>query len=146
MLGLSSSARNVVAAHVRSGRTCSRMRRALHGQQICAAASASTLSSDKVNSRAFAKTKRCKSTAAQQPSSGSDSLMEEVDSSTHGHLSTEDSEMISFPSVDGEGKPVLLNAQEHAVGYLSKILNARVYDAARESDLQHAKNLSAVRT
>jgi len=31
------------------------------------------------------------------------------------------------------------------VGYLSKILNARVYDAAKETELQHAKNLSAVR-
>jgi hypothetical protein len=60
-------------------------------------------------------------------------------------LSSEDAELISFPTKDGEGKPVLLNAQEHAVGYLSKILNARVYDAARETELQHAKNLSAVR-
>ena len=54
------------------------------------------------------------------------------------------SEMISFPTVDGEGQPVLLNAQEHAVGYLSKILNARVYDVARETRLQEAKNLSNV--
>jgi len=38
-----------------------------------------------------------------------------------------------------------LNAREHAVGYLSKILNARVYDAAVETELQEAKNLSAVR-
>jgi len=45
-----------------------------------------------------------------------------------------------------ETTPVLLNAREHAVGYLSKILNARVYDAAIETELQHAKNLSAVRT
>ena len=59
-------------------------------------------------------------------------------------LSTEDSEVITFPTKDGEGKPVLLNAKEHAVGYLSKILNARVYDAARETELQLAKNLSAV--
>lgn len=44
-----------------------------------------------------------------------------------------------------ETKPVLLNAKEHAIGYLSKILNARVYEAAIETDLQHAKNLSAVR-
>ena len=41
--------------------------------------------------------------------------------------------------------PVLLNAREHAVGYLSKILNAHVYDAAIETELQEAKNLSAVR-
>jgi threonine dehydratase len=63
------------------------------------------------------------------------------------------SEFVSFPAVDRnskdynmETKPVLLNAKEHAIGYLSKILNARVYEAAIETDLQHAKNLSAVRT
>lgn len=39
-------------------------------------------------------------------------------------------------------RPVLLNAKEHVVGYLSRILNARVYDAAIETELQHAKNLS----
>lgn len=60
------------------------------------------------------------------------------------------SEFVSFPAVDRnskdynmETKPVLLNAKEHAIGYLSKILNARVYEAAIETDLQHAKNLSA---
>ena len=47
---------------------------------------------------------------------------------------------------DATTTPVLLNAREHAVGYLSKILNARVYDAAVETELQEAKNLSAVRT
>lgn len=40
-------------------------------------------------------------------------------------------------------QPVLLNASEHVVGYLSKILNARVYDACIETELQHAKNLSS---
>lgn len=61
-------------------------------------------------------------------------------------------EVINFPAVDrnsptynSDTKPVLLNAKEHAVGYLSRILNARVYEAAIETDLQHAKNLSAVR-
>jgi hypothetical protein len=44
-----------------------------------------------------------------------------------------------------ESVPVLLNSKEHAVGYLSKILNARVYDAAIETELQEAKNLSTVR-
>ena len=44
-----------------------------------------------------------------------------------------------------ESVPVLLNSKEHAVGYLSKILNARVYDAAIETELQEAKNLSSVR-
>jgi hypothetical protein len=43
-----------------------------------------------------------------------------------------------------ESVPVLLNSKEHAVGYLSKILNARVYDAAIETELQEAKNLSTV--
>ena len=54
-------------------------------------------------------------------------------------------EVIEFPDSVEESKPVLLNSKEHAVGYLSKVLNARVYDAAIESELQHAKNLSAVR-
>jgi hypothetical protein len=57
-------------------------------------------------------------------------------------------DVVSFPidALDGgiEYEPVLLNAKEHAVGYLSRILNARVYEAAIETDLQHAKNLSAV--
>jgi len=57
--------------------------------------------------------------------------------------STEE-ELIHFPSDDRDvPTPVLLNAKEHAIGYLSKILNARVYEAAIETDLQHAKNLSA---
>ena len=43
-----------------------------------------------------------------------------------------------------EDKPILLNAKEHAVGYLNRILNARVYDAAIETELQHAINLSSV--
>lgn len=42
--------------------------------------------------------------------------------------------------------PVLLNAKVHAVGYLSKILNARVYEAAIETELQFATNLSTVST
>mmetsp|Transcript_14590 Transcript_14590/g.40548 ORF Transcript_14590/g.40548 Transcript_14590/m.40548 type:complete len:599 (-) Transcript_14590:139-1935(-) len=36
-----------------------------------------------------------------------------------------------------------LDGNERAVGYLNRILNARVYEAAIETDLQHAKNLSA---
>jgi len=51
----------------------------------------------------------------------------------------------TFQADDETTTPVLLNAREHAVGYLSKILNARVYDAAIETELQDAKNLSAVR-
>jgi hypothetical protein len=61
-------------------------------------------------------------------------------------------EIVSFPTVDRDSPkyneetiPILLNAKEHAVGYLSRILNARVYEAAIETDLQHAKNLSSVR-
>jgi hypothetical protein len=69
----------------------------------------------------------------------------------NGDAPPRNSEVISFPAVDksspaynSELKPVLLNPKEHVVGYLSKILNARVYDAAIETELQHAKNLSAV--
>jgi len=57
-------------------------------------------------------------------------------------------EYIKFPTSTDKGDmdlPVLLNSKEHAIGYLSKILNARVYDVAVETKLQHAKNLSAVR-
>jgi hypothetical protein len=67
-------------------------------------------------------------------------------------------EMVRFPSSKSQAAratnapteiedmvPVLLNSKEHAVGYLSKILNARVYDAAIETELQEAKNLSSVR-
>ena len=52
-------------------------------------------------------------------------------------------ELVDFLEVD-ETKPILLNSKEHAIGYLSQILNAKVYEAAIETDLQHAKNLSAV--
>lgn len=58
-------------------------------------------------------------------------------------------EIVDFPAVNPEDpnynkdtKPVLLNKKEHVVGYLSRILNARVYDAAIETDLQFATNLS----
>lgn len=59
-------------------------------------------------------------------------------------------EVVKFPAVNGKDnvsdtQPVLLNSKEHAVGYLSRILNARVYEAAIETELQEAKNLSAVR-
>lgn len=53
-------------------------------------------------------------------------------------------EIVDFLGEDSSKTPVLLNSKEHVVGYLSKILNARVYDVAVETDLQHAKNLSAV--
>jgi hypothetical protein len=61
-------------------------------------------------------------------------------SSTSSSTSTE--ELIQFTR---ESTPVLLNSKEHVVGYLSRILNARVYDACRETELQDAKNLSSVR-
>lgn len=51
-----------------------------------------------------------------------------------------DEEYISFQA---DSKPVLLNAKQHVVGYLSRILNARVYDAAIETELQFAPNLSS---
>ena len=38
--------------------------------------------------------------------------------------------------------PVLLDPSKHAVGYLSMILNARVYDVAHETNLQPAPQLS----
>jgi hypothetical protein len=53
-------------------------------------------------------------------------------------------EAVTFPSGEPQ-QPVMLDSKEHVVGYLSKILNARVYDAAIETDLQLAKNLSTVR-
>ena len=68
-----------------------------------------------------------------------------------GHCHRDDAEVIKFPKVDKEDPaynaaetPILMNAKEHVVGYLSRILNARVYDAAIETELQHAKNLSTV--
>ena len=77
----------------------------------------------------------------------STSAQEEVDGSFQTSEST--SEIVSFP-VSGESdkngvdsKPVLLNSKEHAVGYLGKVLNARVYEAAIETELQEAQNLSA---
>jgi hypothetical protein len=67
--------------------------------------------------------------------------------------STSASEVISYPATANpsphnniEDKPVLLNSKEHAVGYLNRILNARVYEAAIETELQYAENLSAVRS
>lgn len=50
-------------------------------------------------------------------------------------------EAITFPAQ----QPVMLDSKEHVIGYLSRILNARVYDAAIETELQLAKNLSTVR-
>lgn len=69
----------------------------------------------------------------------------------NGDVPSRTQEVIRFPVkpedtiVKEETTPVLLNAKEHVVGYLSKILNARCYDACVETDLQEAKNLSAVR-
>jgi len=60
--------------------------------------------------------------------------------STAADATDEASEFVSFP--EQGGKPVLLNSKQHVVGYLSRILNARVYDAAVETDLQQAQNLS----
>jgi hypothetical protein len=78
--------------------------------------------------------------------------MGETTSSSSSSLSSATSETIAFPASGGDSsdqleyQPVLLNSKEHAVGYLSRILNARVYEAAIETELQHAKNLSAVST
>jgi len=58
-------------------------------------------------------------------------------------------ELVDFPATGRENLsgsketvPVLLNSNEHAIGYLNRILNARVYEAAIETELQHAENLS----
>ena len=42
-----------------------------------------------------------------------------------------------------DGKPVILDSSKHAVGYLSNILNARVYDIVKETALEPAVSLSA---
>lgn len=93
---------------------------------------------------------RNKSSSAVEKESSSSSLHPEVyPFDENGNAGAE---VVKFPSVDRDDptynvddKPVLLNSKEHAVGYLSRILNARVYEAAIETELQHAKNLSAVR-
>lgn len=72
-----------------------------------------------------------------------------LQNATHRYKSSQPAEeIVTFPSSSAEGKeiPILLNSKEHAVGYLSKILNARVYEAAIETKLQEAKNLSLVRS
>ena len=55
---------------------------------------------------------------------------------------------VAFPTTATGNKMeyqhVPLDANEHAVGYLNRILNARVYEAAIETELQYAKNLSTV--
>lgn len=70
----------------------------------------------------------------------------------NGEASGSVEELIDFPSVgrnnskhEKENVPILLNSKEHAIGYLNRILNARVYEAAIETELQHAQNLSTVR-
>jgi len=97
-----------------------------------------------------------------RPRSFSSSICETTDTNNGETTTKSASEIISFPitanpsgemktardlhSLDNEmeDKPILLNAKEHAVGYLNRILNARVYDAAIETELQHAINLSSV--
>jgi len=63
-------------------------------------------------------------------------------SSTSHPPSGDVSRNLRSPDNEMEYKPILLNAKEHAVGYLNRILNARVYEAAVETELQHAKNIS----
>ena len=70
-------------------------------------------------------------------SSASSATVDDVE--TTKPLSSTTEEYIQFQT---EAKPVLLNSKEHVIGYLSRILNARVYDAAVETDLQYAPNLS----
>ena len=66
----------------------------------------------------------------------SDSNNDELKSPQSISSSVEEDEM--------EYQHVPLDANEHAVGYLNRILNARVYEAAIETELQYAKNLSTV--
>lgn len=78
---------------------------------------------------------------AMESLSSSPSSVEEV--ITFPVTSTADSAYNEICSKNGiEHQPVLLNAKEHAIGYLNRILNARVYEAAVETELQYAKNLS----
>lgn len=68
-----------------------------------------------------------------------------VDDGTGNESDNPADEVIGFPSDEkGVEVPVLLNSKQHAVGYLSKVLNARVYEASIETELQHAKNLSSL--
>jgi hypothetical protein len=85
----------------------------------------------------------------------STSAQETDDESSHSYAIDENSdirtEIVLFPARSSQtpnatdSKPILLNAKEHAVGYLGKVLNARVYEAAIETELQEATNLSSVR-
>lgn len=88
---------------------------------------------------------RFKSTSAQ-----SDEMEESPRSCAFDKNGESTAEVVSFPSSTAgtiaESKPVILNSKEHAVGYLGRVLNARVYDAAIETELQEATNLSAVST
>lgn len=77
------------------------------------------------------------------------SSVQENDSYAFDENGEASSDAAAFPTAgrhqdEVDSKPVLLNAKEHADGYLSAILNARVYEAAIETELQEAKNLSSV--
>ena len=81
----------------------------------------------------------------------SSSIRESTAADSNGSMtSTESSEVLPFP-VAATASPdvnienqVSLNSKERRVGYLNRILNARVYEAAIETELQHAENLSNV--
>mmetsp|Transcript_24806 Transcript_24806/g.58205 ORF Transcript_24806/g.58205 Transcript_24806/m.58205 type:complete len:603 (-) Transcript_24806:66-1874(-) len=84
------------------------------------------------------------------PRSFSSSICEKTTTgSTESMASATASQVVPFPvaatmspdaNVENE---VSLNLKEKRVGYLNRILNARVYEAAIETELQHAENLSA---
>ena len=96
------------------------------------------------------------------PKSFSSSICETTEVNNGETTSKSASEVVSFPTTanpsgeikstrdlyspdnEMEYQPIMLNAKDHAVGYLNRILNARVYEAAIETELQHAKNLSTV--
>jgi len=83
------------------------------------------------------------------PRSFSSSMCENTDDNNVGTITEPSSEVTSLPAAvipspdkNSGYKPVSLNSKEPVVGYLNRILNARVYEAAIETELQHAKNLS----
>jgi len=53
-----------------------------------------------------------------------------------------DDNMVERADYIKTSEPLILDAKRHAVGYLSRVLNARVYDVAKETMLQPAPTIS----
>ena len=86
-----------------------------------------------------------------RPRSFSSSLHENTVSDNSGPIASPTApEVASFPVAatttldSNKENQVSLKSKEQKVGYLNRILNARVYEAAIETELQHAENLSNV--